>query len=481
MSYTVPQEFFQRHHILPLEESDENFRVGIGPSTDCQLLEDLRLALGKEIVAVKMSQEELDSGLQRFIVGSSQLEAEEEEQGPSDVDLSQDLLADVADAPVIRQLNSLFLMAMDTRTSDIHIEPYEDFTQVRMRIDGVLVETHQLPRNRHNQLIARLKIMSQLDLAEYRRPQDGRLHVHSGDRHIDVRVSTVPTIYGERAVMRLLEKDMRLFSLEQLGMVEKDRSEVTDIISHPYGMFLITGPTGSGKTTTLYTILDMIRSPQRNIITIEDPVEYRIAGISQIQVNDKVGMTFASGMRSLLRQDPDVLMVGEIRDHETAEIAVQAALTGHLVLSTLHTNDAPTAATRLIDLGVPPYLLSSTLLGAMAQRLVRNLCPQCKQPYTPSSREMMLMGLDKLPAQATCFRPVGCEACHNTGYKGRSGIYEIMTVGEELRQRISRKEDSGILGRVAHDNGMHTLIEDAIAKVMRGETSVDEALRAARL
>ena len=263
--------------------------------------------------------------------------------------------------------------------------------------------------------------------------------------------------------------------------MEKDRNEVTDIVSHPYGLFLITGPTGSGKTTTLYTILDMIRSPQRNIITIEDPVEYRIAGISQIQVNDKVGMTFASGMRSLLRQDPDVLMVGEIRDPETADIAIHAALTGHLVLSTLHTNDAPTAATRLLDLGIPPYLLSSSILGAMAQRLVRNLCPHCKERYTPDSRELSRLGMDRLPDNAQCCRPKGCELCHNSGYKGRSGIYEIMTVDEELRSRIARSEDSRVLGKVAHDRGMHTLLEDAASKVMRGETSIDEALRAARL
>ena len=481
MNNTVPQEFFQRHRLLPLEENDDFLKVGIQSEADHQILEDLRLTLRKEIVTVDMKQEDLDAGLQRFIVDSSHLEEEQNEQDRLDVDLSQDLLADVADAPVIRQINSLFLQAMDTRTSDIHIEPYEKFTLVRMRIDGVLVETHQLPKTRHNQLITRLKIMSQLDLAETRRPQDGRLHVHSGDRHIDVRVSTVPTIYGERAVMRLLEKDMKLYSLEQLGMVEKDRNEVTDIVSHPYGLFLITGPTGSGKTTTLYTILDMIRSPQRNIITIEDPVEYRIAGISQIQVNDKVGMTFASGMRSLLRQDPDVLMVGEIRDPETADIAIHAALTGHLVLSTLHTNDAPTAATRLLDLGIPPYLLSSSILGAMAQRLVRNLCPHCKERYTPDSRELSRLGMDRLPDNAQCCRPKGCELCHNSGYKGRSGIYEIMTVDEELRSRIARSEDSRVLGKVAHDRGMHTLLEDAASKVMRGETSIDEALRAARL
>ncbi len=478
----IPLEFWQRHRLLPLEDGPDLLTVGIHSGTPRQSLEDVRLILRKDVRPVLMSVEELEQGLRRLMVEGEHLgEAEQEEGAEVDVDVSQNLLADAADAPVVRQLNALFLQAMETRTSDIHFEPYEDHTAVRMRVDGTLHEVHRMPRSRHPQIVARLKVMSRLDLAETRRPQDGRLHVHSGERHLDVRMSVVPTLHGERVVLRLLEKDHRLYNLEQLGLDGPDRELVSDLVSNPYGLFLITGPTGSGKTTTLYAILDQVKSPERNIITIEDPVEYQIAGLGQIQVNEKVGVTFASGLRSVLRQDPDVLMVGEIRDPDTAEIAIHAALTGHLVLSTLHTNDAPTAATRLLDLGVPAYLLSSSLLGAMAQRLVRRLCDHCKQPYQPTPNDLRRLGVAEVPSGGRFYQPVGCERCMQTGYRGRSGIYEIMVVNEELRSRIARSEDSRILSKVAREHGMRTLLEDGVAKVAAGITTVQEALRAARL
>lgn len=480
---TIPTEYYQRHQILPLEEDDYSIRIGVSAHAPRQILEDIRLTAHKDVIPVVLSQEELEDGLRRLRLSGSDLEEiEDGEKKESDDDIvDYDLLADAGDAPIVSFINTMFLQAMETHTSDIHIEPYADQTVIRIRIDGVLHEYRTVPRATHAQLSARVKVMSRLDLAETRRPQDGRIRAHTGERKLDVRVSILPTLHGERIVMRLLEKNQQMLSLEQLGLNEHDRQLVVDLVSHPYGLFLITGPTGSGKTTTLYTILDMLRSPERNVITIEDPVEYQLSGVGQIQVNEKVGMTFASGLRSILRQDPDIIMVGEIRDPETADIAIHAALTGHLVLSTLHTNDAPTAATRLLDLGIPPYLLSSSLLGAMAQRLVRNLCPKCKAPYTPEAADLRRLGTSKLSPGAQFYKPMGCERCHNSGYKGRLGIYEIMAVDEDLRSRIARSEDSRILGQAAREKGMATLLDDGIAKAEAGITSIEEALRAARL
>jgi general secretion pathway protein E len=480
IEHDIPVEFWQRHRLVPLSQEGGRVTVGVDESTPMEVLEDVRLTLNKDVRPVRMSAAEIDDALRRLVLKADTDSPgidEADDEGSVSLDASSDLMGDAAGAPVVRLINSMFLRAMQTGSSDIHIEPFEEDTIVRMRIDGVLHETARVPRSRHPQIAARLKVMSKLDLAESRRPQDGRLHVHSGDRHIDVRLSTVPTLHGERIVMRLLEKNMELLSLEQVGMLSDTDKAINEILSHPYGLFLVTGPTGSGKTTTLYSVLDKLRSPTCNLISIEDPVEYRVQGVGQIQVNEKIGLTFANGLRSVLRQDPDVLMVGEIRDPETADIAVHAALTGHMVLSTLHTNDAPAAATRLVDLGVPSYLLSSCLVGVLAQRLVRKLCPECKTPYKLTDIDVKRLGLRSDVVGRSVYEPGGCDKCLQTGYKGRTGVFELMKVDEELASLIARSEDARQLRQSARKNGMRTLMEDAARKVIQGVTSREEAMR----
>lgn len=478
MDLEIPVEFWQRHRLVPLSQEGGRITVGIDESTPMEVLEDVRLTLNKDVRPVRMSADEIDDALRRLVLNADEPGITEDEDNLSvSLDASSDLMGDAAGAPVVRLINSMFLRAMQTGASDIHIEPFEEETVVRMRVDGMLHETTRVPRSRHSQIAARLKVMSKLDLAESRRPQDGRLHVHSGERHIDVRLSTVPTLHGERLVMRLLEKNLELLSLEQVGMLNDTEETINEILAHPYGLFLVTGPTGSGKTTTLYSVLDKLRSPDCNLITIEDPVEYRVQGVGQIQVNEKIGLTFASGLRSVLRQDPDVLMVGEIRDPETAEIAIHAALTGHMVLSTLHTNDAPAAATRLIDLGVPSYLLSSCLVGVLAQRLVRKLCPKCKVPSKLTEFDIKRLGLKDEFIGHTAYEPGGCPACLERGYRGRTGVFELMNVDEELASLVARSEDARELRAAARRLGMRTLMEDAAAKVVQGTTSREEAMR----
>ncbi len=477
----IPLEFWQRHRLLPLEDAPLRLEVGILPETPRELLEDIRLQLGKDVKPVLISREQLEDGLRRLMLQQSR--AEHAATSEEDVDAETavvDLLRDAGGAPIVRLVNNQFLEALDKRASDIHIEPFENETVVRMRVDGVLHEIRRVPSKQHAEVSARLKVLSRLDLAENRRPQDGRLQVRSGSRVVDVRLSIVPTLYGERLVMRLLEKNAKALSLGELGALENTQRCLMDSLQHTYGLILVTGPTGSGKTTTLYTLLDQVKSPQSNVLTVEDPVEYRMNGVGQIQVNERIGLTFASGLRSILRQDPDVVMVGEIRDVETANIAVNAALTGHLVLSTLHTNDAPSAATRLLDLKVPAFLLSSCLLGVLAQRLVRRLCPQCCQPYQPSLQEWGKLGLPSAPDQANCKAPRGCPACFETGFRGRFGVHEWLPITAEISRAIAQEADARHLREMARQVGMGSLLEDAARKVCLGWTSLDEAARAAR-
>jgi len=399
----------------------------------------------------------------------------------SNIEDTADLLDDTSDAPVIRLVNNIISQAIKARSSDIHMEPYQNTLKIRYRVDGILYDLVTPPKGIQPALISRIKVMAKLNIAEKRLPQDGRFDVRIGEKEIDVRVSTLPTSFGERVVLRLLNKASSFFQVTELGLEADQAAQIQELITSPNGIILVTGPTGSGKTTSLYAILASINNPDINIITIEDPVEYQLPGISQIQVNPKIDLTFARGLRSIVRQDPDVILVGEIRDHETAEIAVQSALTGHLVFSTLHTNDSASAITRLVDIGVEPFLISSSVLAVIDQRLVRVLCKDCKETYTPEEGLLAGIGLtvSDLSGQSV-YRAVGCENCINTGFLGRIAIFEIMTMVPELKSLILNTHDSNLIKQTAVEKGMITLLQDGIRKVSNGRTTVEEVLRVAQ-
>ncbi len=395
-----------------------------------------------------------------------------------------DLLEEMDEAPVIKLVNHILSQGVRFNASDIHVEPYNTHSSIRYRLDGVLYNQLTLPRKVHSLIVSRIKIMAGLDISEKRLPQDGRIEIRVGDRLVDMRVATMPTGFGERVVLRLLEKGMRLMKLEEVGLNREMLARIRRLITLSHGIILVTGPTGSGKTTTLYAALQEINSPDKNILTIEDPIEYQIDGIGQTQVNPKIGLTFARGLRAMVRQDPDVILVGEIRDRETAEIAIQAALTGHLVFSTLHTNDAPSAITRLVDMGIEPFLVSSAVRAIIAQRLVRTLCPECKLPYSPSSSELRQMGVEwdeEKMKGVVLYRAGGCERCINTGYRGRVGIFELLEVNEDIQSLILTTYDSNVIRERARKYGLQSLKEYAVENVLlQGKTSVDEVLRVTR-
>ncbi|MBI4774931.1 MAG: type II secretion system ATPase GspE [Deltaproteobacteria bacterium] len=390
----------------------------------------------------------------------------------------EDLLDSTSEAPVIRLVNMLFTEAVKRRASDIHIEPYQNDFKVRYRVDGMLYESLELPRRLHSSVISRLKVLADLNIAEKRLPQDGRIQIRMGDREIDIRVSVIPTLFGERAVLRLLDKKGAVLRLAELGFSPEAYDTFERLIRKAHGIILVTGPTGSGKTTTLYAALSRINTREKNIITVEDPIEYQLPGIGQIQVVPKIGLTFGAGLRSILRHDPDVIMIGEIRDFETAEIAIQASLTGHLVFSTLHTNDSASAMTRLCDMGIEPFLITSSVVGVMAQRLVRNICPHCKSTDQPTPELRRELGLsDSKGGNLEVYRGKGCEGCFNTGYYGRTCINEILVLDDSLRRLVLRGSDATEIKQQAVSNGMITLRQDGIRKVLRGVTTVEEVLR----
>lgn len=488
--HQVSYAFIKRRQLLPLDEEGDALLVAVANPLDLEAVEEVRYVTGrkiKEIITSKAALEEAieqcynqEGGAASQLIASLQGEvkrgASAEEEGEE-----YDLLAQTSDAPVIRMLNAMLIEAIQQGASDIHFEPIERQLGVRYRIDGVLQMRHAPPREYQSQLLTRIKVMARLDIAEHRLPQDGRIKLRMGGRQIDFRVSTIPVVFGERIVLRILDKSNIVLGLHKMEMPEATLSAFKKLISLTEGIVLVTGPTGSGKTTTLYSALAEINSAEVNVMTIEDPVEYKLSGMAQMGVNPKIHLTFARGLRHILRQDPDVIMIGEIRDRETAEIAIQASLTGHLVLSTLHTNDASSALTRLVDMGIEPYLLTSSVVGVVAQRLVRLICPHCRIAYPPSDRELSELGLKREElVEGRVHRGRGCASCFGTGYKGRRGMYELMAMTGAMKRQLLRSADALQLRATATAQGMRELREEGARLVRDGVTSSAEVLRVTR-
>jgi len=480
-----PVRLLLKHHLLPLKEEADGVLVATSRVFDTSALDELRVSAGVEVRPALAPLSEIDRAAKRLLgVGADTLQSmgvnEEEvtviEQSDDDLDLTS-VTAAAQDASIIRFVNQVMAEALELRATDVHVEPFENQLRVRYRVDGVLQEANIPPQVRkfHAAIVSRLKILSHLDIAEKRLPQDGRIRLKVAGREIDLRVSVIPMIHGEAVVLRILDRGDTLLGLEHLGFSRRDRIAWERVIELPHGIILVTGPTGSGKTTTLYAALSRINSIDQKIVTIEDPVEYQLRGINQIQVNTKSGLTFGAGLRSILRHDPDVILIGEIRDRETADIAVQSSLTGHLVFSTLHTNDAPGAVTRLIDMGIEPYLVASTLEMVAAQRLVRLICKHCKAPAPPQDREVMLAaGVKNVPE---IFRGKGCRQCLGTGYRGRQGVFELMPVTDEIRALTIERSSARAIRNVAVKQGMSSLREDGWRLIAEGRTTVEEVVR----
>lgn len=485
--HTLSPLFMREQHVLPLADEGTYIRVAMLDPADEYVLHALRMATGRRVEAMLALPSELEAAYERLYVGGGSKAEEIESAGEVNVDGGEDdveRLRDMAsEVPVIRLVNNVFSRALASRASDIHIEPFEHHLSVRFRIDGVLQEVETAPAKLAPAVISRLKILARLNIAERRLPQDGRIQLRMQGRLIDLRVSSVPTMHGESVVMRILDKQSINLNLDAIGLSEQVLSDFESVLARPNGIFLVTGPTGSGKTTTLYAALSRLNTVDQKILTVEDPVEYQIQGVNQIQTAAKLGLNFASALRSILRQDPDVVMIGEMRDQETASIGIQAALTGHIVLSTLHTNDAPSAITRLLDMGIEDYLLTSTINAVMAQRLVRVLCPHCRQEDEVDSERIEHMDIAHLfqeGQQVRFWKPVGCAECAQTGYRGRMGIHELLLMNDEVRHLVLQRAGSEQIYRAARSSGMRTMFEDGVGKALQGLTSLAEVLRVAR-
>ncbi len=480
----ISSRFIRENRIIPLELKNNILKVVMSNPDDTTAIDALRVATAADIVVYACDSKVIEEYISKFYEQETQnINRIIEDMGERGIEFLKEEEEDVghlkdlaAEAPIIRLVNMFITRAVEGRASDIHIEPFEDELKVRYRIDGILHDIESTPKRLQAAIVSRIKIMSKLNIAERRLPQDGRIRLKVGEREIDLRVSTIPVLYGESVVMRILHKEGIVIDLDLLGFPPDILSVFDQLIKKPNGIILVTGPTGSGKTTTLYGALDKINSPDKKIITVEDPVEYQLKGVNQIQVKAQIGLNFANTLRHIVRQDPDIIMIGEVRDLETAEIAIQSALTGHLVFSTLHTNDAPSAITRLLDMGVENFLLSSTIRGILAQRLVRVICPSCKEidPSNADKEGLKLFGID---SDKSLYRGKGCETCAFTGYYGRKGIFELLTVNDDIRKLILKNADANEIRDTAKHHGMRTLFEDGAEKIKAGITTLNEVLR----
>jgi len=476
----VPASICRRHSVLPIGFEDGKLVVAMADPGNVFAIDDIRSLSGLDVRPVVATKADVAAAIDRFHRGGDELDelTMSIDAGEQEDDLAH-VKEIVEDAPIVKFVNLLITQAINDRASDIHIEPTEHDMRVRFRIDGVLHEVMRSPKSIQAGVVSRLKIMSDIDIAERRVPQDGRMSVNTSGKKIDLRVATLPTVWGEKIVMRLLDNSTAMLDLTDLGFSAGNYRRYAESFTKPYGMMLVTGPTGSGKSTTLYATLNIVSTPEKNVITVEDPVEYRLPGINQVQTNAKAGLTFASALRSILRSDPDVVLIGEIRDHETAQIAIEAALTGHLVLSTLHTNDSPSAVTRLIEMGIEPFLVGSAIDCVLAQRLARRLCSKCKQAYMPTEETLVHVRFPWTPGEPVpeLYRPGSCSACSKTGYKGRLALHEVMVVSEQIERLSVERASADVIGRAAREEGMVTLRADGMEKVRQGVTALEEVLR----
>jgi type IV pilus assembly protein PilB len=475
----LPEALARRYKALPIGERDGRLLVAMSDPANVYALDDIRAMTNRDVQPVVATAGDIEQAIRKYTTmgdGVEQLASDAASQVEEDVG---EVAAAIEEAPIVKLVMAIMTQAINDRASDVHIEPNERDVRIRFRVDGVLHQVMRPPKNIQNGLISRLKVMADLNIAERRVPQDGRMTIRAGGKTLDLRVATLPTVYGEKVVIRVLDKSQSLIELPKLGLLDDSYKRFESSFRKPYGAILVTGPTGSGKSTTMYAALNILNEADRNIITVEDPVEYRLEGVNQIQIHPKAGLTFPTALRSILRADPDIILIGEIRDRETAMIAVESALTGHLVLSSLHTNDAPSAISRLIEMDVEPFLVASAVDCVVAQRLARQLCERCKEAYEPDLTELREAGYAEHNWNdvSQLFRPVGCPACSNTGYRGRVGLYEVMLLSEEIERLAVERASSDQIRHVAIEQGMSTLKDDGLEKARRGQTSIEEILR----